>query len=95
MKARSQRMRAGIVATIAVLPFLSVFGYMVLVAVQRPLDITAGNLWPTHGITLDSFAAVFTSGNFLGYLANSLLIGLASTLISLVFGWPLWFVFAH
>ncbi|BDI22564.1 carbohydrate ABC transporter permease [Herbiconiux sp. L3-i23] len=95
MRSRARAIRAGVFATIAILPFLSVFVYMILIAFQQPLDITSGSLWPNRGLTFDNFAAVFETDDFMSFIFNSLLIGVGSTLLSLAFGVPAAFALAH
>lgn len=92
---RMKSIRAGIIAVVAILPFLSVFVYMILISFQQPLDITAGNLWPERGLTFDNFAQVFAAGDFFSFLFNSLIIGIGSTAMSLAFGVPAAFALAH
>lgn len=92
---RIRSIRSGVIAVLAILPFLAVFAYMILIALQQPLDITAGNLWPERGLTMDNFVQVFATDDFMSFLVNSLVIGVGSTMISLVFGVPAAFALAH
>lgn len=87
--------RAGIVAWLLVLPSLTVFAYMLIVALQRPLDITSGALWPVSGATLANFEQVLSGSNFFQFILNSLVIGVASTLLSLLLGIPAAFALSH
>ncbi len=94
-RARGKAIRSGIFAGLAILPFLAVFAYMLLIAFQKPLDITSGSLWPTRGPTLENFTEVFEANDFMKFILNSLIIGVGSTLISLAFGVPAAFALAH
>lgn len=94
-RTKAQEIRALVVAILAVLPFLSVFFYMILVSLQKPLDITSGSLIPTHGLTIENFAQVLGADDFLRYIANSLIIGACATAFSLILGVPAAFGIAH
>lgn len=87
--------RAGIIAWLLVLPSLSVFVYMIIVALQKPLDITSGALWPVSGATFDNFAQVLSGSDFTRFILNSLIIGVSSTLVSLALGIPAAFAVSH
>jgi len=87
--------RAGVIAWLLVLPSLSVFVYMIIVALQKPLDITSGALWPVSGATFDNFAQVLSGSDFMRFIVNSLVIGVASTLVSLALGIPAAFAVSH
>lgn len=85
----------GALAVLAVAPFMLVFVYMITLALSKPLDITSSNILPTHGLTLENFREVLASSQFVGYIINSLIIGVASTLVALSLGLPAAFALAH
>lgn len=92
---RPAKWRSGAVATLVVAPFLLVFVYMVLVALEKPLDITGDGILPTRGLTFANFSQVFGSDDFSKFVVNSLVIGACSTLLSLALGVPAAFALAH
>lgn len=95
MNSKSRFGAKGVIAVLTVLPFMLVFVYMVTVAFSKPLDITAGNIVPAHGLTWSNFQEVFQTQEFIGFIVNSLIIGVASTLVALILGLPAAFALSH
>jgi multiple sugar transport system permease protein len=93
MRARSSRWRQRLVALcFAVLlatPAVSFFLWMLSLAFKPEIDNLA---WPPVFVptepTLANFRAVFDSGPFLGYLANSLIVSGGATALALLVGVP-------
>lgn len=80
---------------LVVLAFLLPFAYMVTQSLKSPAEILDPSRTLNFAPTFDNFVRVFEQQDLLLYLTNSLIVAVASTIVSLAIGLPAAYAFSR
>lgn len=82
--------RAGfyVLVILTALPVIGVFYYMISTSLKSVADLTSPTYEVLFAPTLDNYREVLVDNDFLLYFRNSMVVGLGSTLLGLVIGFP-------